>query len=275
MLRALAIDHRAQFDELADRLGADRARIAGFKQLAMTAALKVAGGRPGFGMLLDGRYGRRALFAAEGKGLWLARPVELPGSRPLAFEPGRDLGSHLTEWPATQTVKCLCFYHPDDAADLKARQEESLLSLTEACRSVGRELLIEIIAGKHGALGPDSIARVLDRLYEIGIMPDWWKLEPQASPDAWGAIAETIARRDPYCRGIVLLGLEASEDALEDSFRMAAACRTVKGFAVGRTIFSAAAEAWLAGEMSDVSAIADMASRFARLTDAWDRLRPA
>jgi 5-dehydro-2-deoxygluconokinase len=272
-LRALAIDHRAQFEALADRLGADRARIGAFKRLALRAALAVAEGQPGFGMLLDGRYGRAALFEAEGRGLWLGRPVEQPGSRPLAFEPGRDLGSHLVEWPVTQTVKCLCFYHPDDEPALKARQEEQLLALSEACQAVGRELLVEIIAGKHGALGEDTIARILDRLYEIGLRPDWWKLEPQATPGAWAAIADSIARHDPYCRGVVLLGLEAPEEALEAAFRSAAACPAVKGFAVGRTIFAAAAEAWLAGAMSDEAAIADMAARFARLTAAWDRLR--
>jgi 5-dehydro-2-deoxygluconokinase len=272
-LRALAADHRAQFEALADRLGAERARIADFKRLAVRAALAVAKGEPGFGMLLDGRYGRSALFGAEGQGLWLARPVELPGSRPLAFETGRELGSHLVEWPATQTVKCLCFYHPDDEPALKSRQEEKLLALDEACRTVGRELLVEIIAGKHGALADDTIARVLDRLYAIGVKPDWWKLEPQATPVAWTAIADSIARHDPYCRGVVLLGLEAPEDALEAAFRCAAGCPAVKGFAVGRTIFAAAAEAWLAGAMSDEAAVGDMAARFARLTAAWDRLR--
>src|SRR5262249_51792761 len=211
-LRALAIDHRAQLEALADRLGAARARIAAFKRLALRAALAVAKGEPGFGMLLDGRYGREALFEAEGQGLWLARPVELPGSRPLAFEAGRDLASHLVEWPGTHTVKCLCFYHPGDEAALKAPQEEMLLALGEACRNVGRELLVEIIAGKHGILGEDTVARVLYRLYEIGLKPDWWKLEPQATPAAWAGIADIIARHDPYCRGVVLLGLEAAEE---------------------------------------------------------------
>ena len=63
----------------------------------------------------------KALYAAAGHPFWIGRPVEQPGSRPLDFEGGGDLGSHLVEWPVIQTVKCLCFYHPDDADDLKAR----------------------------------------------------------------------------------------------------------------------------------------------------------
>ena len=60
-LMALAIDHRAQLEELADKAGAPRARIGDFKVLAVAAATKVADGQPGFGMLLDGTYGREAL----------------------------------------------------------------------------------------------------------------------------------------------------------------------------------------------------------------------
>ena len=54
-------------------------------------------------------------------------------------------------------------------------------------RKVGRELLIEIIAGKHGRSTDDTIARALAELYALGIKPDWWKLEPQASAARLGA----------------------------------------------------------------------------------------
>ena len=74
-------------------------------------------------------------------------------------------------------------------------------------------MLIEIIAGKHGPLEDDTVARVLEELYALGIKPDWWKLEPQASAAAWTNIGAVIDRHDPYCRGIVLLGLEAPEAA--------------------------------------------------------------
>jgi 5-dehydro-2-deoxygluconokinase len=80
---ALAIDHRAQLEAMADAAGAPRERIAAFKELAVDAALRVAAGRPGYGMLLDGTHGRAALFRVAGHPeLWLARPVERPGSRP-------------------------------------------------------------------------------------------------------------------------------------------------------------------------------------------------
>ncbi|WP_181708621.1 bifunctional 5-dehydro-2-deoxygluconokinase/5-dehydro-2-deoxyphosphogluconate aldolase [Chthonobacter rhizosphaerae] len=269
-LMALAIDHRAQLEEIADRAGADRGRIADFKVLAVEAAARVARGREGFGMLLDGTHGGKALFKAARHPFWIGRPVEKPGSRPLDFDRMPDLGSHLTEWPVGHTVKCLCFYHPDDPDDLKARQERELLRLADAARTVGRELLVEIIAGRHGPLGDDTVAAVLTRLYDLGIRPDWWKLEAQASPAAWARIEAVIAANDPWCRGIVLLGLEAPAEELAEAFRVAATSRLVKGFAVGRTIFADAAPRWLAGSITDEAAVADMAGRFEGLVAAWD-----
>ena len=111
-----------------------------------------------FGLLLDGTYGREALFEAAEHGFWIGRPVEKPGSRPLAFETP-DLGSHLAEWPLAHTVKCLCFYHPGDPPELKERQEAALVAVQDACRTTGRELLIEIIASKHGEVADDDRRR--------------------------------------------------------------------------------------------------------------------
>ncbi len=268
-LIALACDHRMQLEALADKLGASHARLGAFKKLAVEAAARVADGREGFGTLIDMKHGREALFAAERKNLWIGRPVELPGSRPLRFETGADLGSHLAEWPVIHTVKALSFYHPDDPAPLRKDQDEHLMAVHEACRVAGKECLIEIIAGKHGKLHSDTVASVLDHLYRLGVKPDWWKLEPQADPEAWAAIDAVIAKHDPHCRGVILLGLEAPEAELLAAFAAARASRFVKGFAIGRSVFGPAAEAWLAGSMDDEAAISDMAARFSRLAEAW------
>lgn len=270
-LVALAIDHRAQFEEMAAEAGAPRERIEAFKRLAVDAAARVAAGRPGFGMLLDGVYGREALFRAADHGFWIGCPVEKPGSRPLDLEiEGQgSIGAHLSEWPVTHTAKVLCFYRPDDSEEMKLRQERELRRVFDACRSVGRELLVEIIASKHGPVDDTTVASVIHRLYAIGIKPDWWKLEQQRSDASWAAIAREIETGDPHCRGIVLLGLEAPAEELAAAFRVAARCPSVKGFAVGRTIFAEPARAWLNGTIDDEAAVSDMASRFGRLVEAW------
>ena len=274
LLMALAIDHRSQLVDVARELGVPETRIPAFKRLAVAAAARVAKGRPGYGMLIDERFGRDAFFDAMKQNFtWIGRPVELPGSKPLKFEFSQDIGSQLVAWPVEHCIKCLCFYHPDDPAALKAEQQEKLKSLFEAARKVGRELLIEIIAGKNGPLNDDTIARAMRELYDLGIKPDWWKLEPQASETAWAKIEAVIAEFDPFCRGIVLLGLEAPAEELEKAFAATLAAPSVKGFAVGRTIFADAARQWLGGKMDDEAAIADMAARFEGLTNAWLKTR--
>jgi 5-dehydro-2-deoxygluconokinase len=268
-LMALAVDHRAQLEKIADEAGAPRERIGAFKRLAVDAAAAVAAGRPGYGMLLDGKYGREALFRAADHNFWIGRPVEEPGSRPLDFEFGGSLGAKLIEWPIGHTIKCLCFYHPDDSEEMKARQERELSRLYDAARTIGRELLIEIIAGKHGPVDENSIARVLERLYSLGIKPDWWKLEGQETPEAWSHIARVVDAADPLCRGVILLGLEAPEEDLARAFKIARSCELVKGFAVGRTIFVEPAQEWFSGKIGDAEATERMAATFGRLCALW------
>src|SRR5208337_5446395 len=142
--------------------------------------------------------------------------------------------------------------------EMKARQERELLRLYDAARTLGRELLIEIIASKNGPVQDDTTARVLARLYAIGVKPDWWKLEGQPSRAAWEAVARAVKDGDPLCRGVVLLGLEAPEEDLAQAFALARDCELVKGFAVGRTIFVVPAVDWFAGRIGDHEAVERM-----------------
>ena len=71
----------------------------------------------------------------------------------------------------------------------------------------------------------------------------------------------------------MVLGLDAPEAELADSFAVAAAFPLVKGFAVGRTIFGAVARAWLDGDLTDGEAVEEMARRYGRLCGIWDKAR--
>lgn len=270
-MKALAIDHRLQLEDMAGGDAQKLARIPALKVLAVKAAAQVADGRDGFGMLLDDKYGRDALYAASAiPNFWVAKPIELPGSRPLQFEFSQDLGSRLVDWPVDHCIKVLCFYHPDDEAGLREVQIAKLRAAYDAARKVGRELLVEIISSKHGALKDDTAARALADVYAAGIKPDWWKLETQPGVEAWGQIDAVIEANDPFCRGVVLLGLDAPLAELVAGFAAAKTAKSVKGFAVGRTIFGDVARAWLDGRMNDDEAVAEMARRFAGLVSAWD-----
>jgi 5-dehydro-2-deoxygluconokinase len=172
-------------------------------------------------------------------------------------------------------VKVLCFYHPDDDAETKAKQEDTVLRLFHACRRNRLEMLLEIIPSKVAPVNDTTSAQVISRFYDLGVYPDWWKLEPFATDAAYQAACTAITTRDPHVRGIVVLGLDASEESLSASLALAAGHDLVKGFAIGRTIFGDAARGWLAGKLTDEEAVLDMANKYRRLCGIWDKARSA
>jgi len=269
--RIFAFDHRLQFEQMD---GYSPERIGDFKKLCLGATHQVAAGQPGYGILCDFRLGRDALYAAAGTGLWIGNTVEWPGSRPLALEPalGPDYGG-LSEWPLEHVIKVLAFCHPDDDAEMWDSQLATLKRLFTAARRNNQEFLLEIIPSKVGPVDDDTNPTLIQRFYDEGIYPDWWKLEPFKTKAAWAKVVASIKRNDPYTRGIVILGLDAPEADLAASFEIAAGFDLVKGFAVGRTIFGEVARSWLAGRTTDAEAISEMARRYARLCGVWDGAR--
>tara|TARA_R110002167_G_C12706816_1_gene654879 strand:- start:23168 stop:25093 length:1926 start_codon:yes stop_codon:yes gene_type:complete len=270
-VKTFAFDHRLQLEEMD---GYSLKKAGAFKRLCLDAALQVQNGQPGFGILCDNRIGRRALHAASGSGLWIGRPTELPGSRPIEFEPelGEDFGQ-LREWPRENVVKLLVFCHPDDDVDTKKTQEERVKRLFTAARRNDLEFLLEVIPSKVGPVDDMTTPKLIQQFYDVGVYPDWWKLEPFKTDAAWSNAVEAIGRNDSRTRGIVVLGLDAPQSELAASFALAARQPLVKGFAVGRTIFGDAARAWMQNEMSDADAVDHMAARFAGLCDVWDAAR--
>ncbi len=269
----LAFDHRMQLEELADRHGASHARIHTFKKLIAQGARQGAGQRSGVGIIVDGRFGEDVFPPMTGKGWWVARPVELPGSRPLQFEAGAHLATAMRTWPGEHVAKCLVSYHPHDALALREVQLQRLAELQKASVDTFHEFLIEVIPPRDMPSDSSTLAEALEQIYRAGIFPDWWKLPPAATAQEWEGITEVITRHDPHCRGVLILGLEASEDKLERSFHVAAPHAICRGFAVGRSIFADAATAWFSGRMSDADVVQDIAERYARLISLWDAAR--
>ena len=272
-LFVFAFDHRNQFFEWAQQAGCDEARIARLKQLFVEAVAETEearGIRGRIGILCDDRYGQDALNAATGRGWWIGRPVEVPGSNPLVFDRGRSIGTTLIAWPQEHVVKCLVQFHPDDAIENRLEQEAQIRTLYDAVQASGHELLLEIIPPKSLPRETDTVYRALKRLYNLGIYPEWWKLEPMDHAQ-WRAIDALIAERDPYCRGVVLLGLNAGIDTLTSAFRDARDSATCRGFAVGRTIFQEPSRGWLADRLDDAELKRAIRANFETLIDAWRR----
>ena len=270
---AFAFDHRRHFEDLAERHGVSRDRIPAFKKLAFRATQAAVADGTSAGIIADSQYAREVLEQAADTRLWIGRPIEQPGSRPLRFEGGPDVGSTLDEWPVDHTVKCLLLYHPDDPETLRVEQEERVVQLFSACRAAGLDLLLEVIASKHGPIDDGTVAAVIERFYSIGVYPDWWKLEDPRGRAAWARITDAIDRHDPHCRGVLLLGLDAPEDDIRKALSAAAIEPICKGFTIGRTIFGATADDWFAGRVSDRDAVRRMAEVYSRLIATWREAR--
>jgi 5-dehydro-2-deoxygluconokinase len=277
-LCVMAFDHRSQFFDMAREAGVSDAKIPALKKLLVQAAAQVENERQmqgHTGVLIDGGdYGRDALASATGRGWWVGRPVELPGSRPLRFDGTRSIGSNLVHWPTEQVVKCLVHYHPDDAFALRLEQEQTVLELWEATRASGNELLLEIIlpkaltvAGQEDA----AVLRAVKRFYNLGVKPEWWKLAPMRAV-GWKSLELLVAERDPHCRGAVILGLNQPIPHLVASFRNATN-PIVKGFMVGRSLWMDESLAWLRGEIDDAQFVNRVAANYTVLVDAWRNRR--
>ena len=271
-LYVLAFDHRAQFIGMARDAGVGLERIKQLKTLILQAGQEVSGeaGLQGkAGILCDSSFGQHVLNEVTGSGYWLGRPIEQPGSRPLRLEHG-DIGTQLVNWPLEQVVKCLVVYHPDDKQALRLEQEHMIKEIHEACRRSGHELLLEIILPETMTVSDGIYLRAVERLYDLGVKPDWWKLPPQ-SAQGWDYMASLITAQDPYCRGILILGLDAPKAELKAGFAAAANQPLVKGFAVGRSIFGQPSRDWFAGNIDDYALVEQIKNNYCDLITLWQQ----
>ncbi|MFM7346097.1 MAG: 5-dehydro-2-deoxygluconokinase [Tagaea sp.] len=269
LVMALAFDHRIQLEKMVDAAGAPRARLHRLKDLLADVVLDVAKDTKGAGVLCDDRWGEAALWKMSGKGLWIGRPVEAPGVFPLDLQHGPDPALVMRAWPEEHVVKCLMFWHPDDLPEERAAQEAILAKATRAAQGTGHEMLIEVIASRGRPSWPDAVPAAMKRLYDIGLEPEWWKLPPPVSSQDWDRLETLIDERDPLCRGVLLLGLDASEAEIAAGFKLARGRKWAKGFAVGRTAFAKPAQAWLENALDDAGLVRDVAAAYRRLIAAW------
>jgi 5-dehydro-2-deoxygluconokinase len=237
---------------------------AGLTQLVVATLVGQTATGTGFGVLLAGAPGARALAAAHGSALWRACALE---PRP-PLEPG--LAAELLQWPSGLTVVFRCHADPRDAAVLAAGAERALLEVAAACRTQGRELLLEIRAAAGAGLEP---APLLARVYALGVRPDWWLLDAQPDPAPWQDCAEVIGAHDEHCRGILMACAEVPTTGA--AARLAAAGGPfVRGLVVGRSIVAPAAHALSRGQLSDEALAAELARRCAQLAASWSAAQP-
>lgn len=276
-LAAFAFDHRHQFIAMAKKHGRNEAAIDDFKSLALGAASRVmreAGdeGAQTMGILVDDRLGRSALHKASDLDCWIGRPIEESGVFPLSLEETPDIGSRLAQWPANHCVKVLLPYRSDDPIDIVDGHEKLIVQLFDACQQTNHEMLLEIITARPDKpTAGDQVPLIIERMYQLGVFPDWWKLEPVDKPEFWAQCGDVVRAHDPHVQGIIVLGKEAPSNVLATAFAAAKTEPLVKGFAIGRTIFADVADSWFKGELTDDAARDSMANRYRNLVALWDK----
>jgi 5-dehydro-2-deoxygluconokinase len=270
-LRVLALDHRWQLEEVVDELGVDRERLRELKILLARAFQKVAEGDHSAGVLIDDIYGDKALEELTGSGVWISRAVEVAKSRPVEFVGGPNPAATLRTWPEEHVVKCNLYMHPGDDAETKELQEQRVRQLYDACINNDRRLLLEVQPTQGTTYDENSMVELLERFYEIGVRPDWWKLPPDKVPELWQRIGDVVREHDPYCAGVLVLGQGLEEAKLGTFFAAAASEPLCNGFAIGRSIYGDQARRWLAGEIDDGELMSSVAQAYERISSLWQQ----
>jgi len=231
----LAIDHRSYFDQWPEE------QTVAFKQIVREAFEQVSETNKG-------------IITDHGPGDF--RCIEKPGAVPLEFLNGEEARHILESWPKQIGVKVLCPLTDDHTVTL-----QQLKRLHIACLSTDRELLIEFIDPSL-----TKIAHIILLCYQNDIQPDWWKLPPHSDPISWAFISKLIDRHDPHCKGILLLGQNQTINGLVAMLKQWST--HIRGFAVGRSIWGAAAEKFKAGSEEDLKT--DIINNFTTLVRKYN-----
>jgi 5-dehydro-2-deoxygluconokinase len=113
-------------------------------------------------------------------------------------------------------VKCLVFFHPEDAHGLRWAGAENRRGVPACCQS-GHELLLEVILPATMPRSTSSTCAHLP-LLQPRHLPGLVEAAA-ALAEGWTALSEIIERRDPHCRGVVILGLDAPAEQLRADFK--------------------------------------------------------
>lgn len=289
----LAFDHRESFERtlfgISGRAPTDeeRAAISDAKALVFEGfRLAAASGRvpaDGAGVLVDEEFGADMARAAAREGFVLAMPAERSGQAEFDFEYGDAFGEHVEAFDAT-FCKVLVRFNPEGDADANARQVARLALLSGWLREQGRRFLFELLvpptpeqlARAGGDAGhvdreqrPGLMLRAIADLQARGVEPDVWKIEGLDDPHDCRRIAEATraeGRDDVAC---VVLGRGADEAAVERWLRAGAGIPGYVGFAIGRTIWWDAVDAYVRGSVDRGAAASAVAERYGRFVDVY------
>jgi len=269
-LQVLAFDHRIQFEEACRVAGQDPAIIKAFKQQVYVGFREIHAGDPRRAILVDPIYGERIAVDAVNQGVAAGMPIEASGAHPIQWiDATRSLYEQLLTRPADLFVKVLWKYHPELPVAERAHQMRMLRELGQVTDRLERRLMLEFIVADGFEYDAASTVATIDEVYQAGVYPFWWKIAALNDIDSWREVTSAIEARDPDAR-IVVLGQGRGMEAIASAFRVVRSTHHANGFAIGRTIFQPAWEAFLAGDLEASAIPAQLAERYRAILDAWE-----
>jgi len=296
-LYLMAFDHRGSFEQ--GLFGASapvsanvHEQITAAKELIFDAHLQaLTAGAPASacGVLVDEEFGASVARRARKEGVPLAMPVERSGQDEFSFEYGAEFGAHIEEFDPT-FAKVLVRYNPEGDATVNRRQTGQLGTLSRWLRKHDRKFLFELLVPAtteqldrfeghqrdyDRQLRPALVVDVIKAMQDADVEPDVWKIEgldDRAACEAVVAQARSDGRHGVTC---IVLGRGADESQVIDWCKIGASVDGFDGFAVGRTLWQDALQAYLAGAKTREQAVDQIAQRYRDVIDAYRGAEPA
>jgi myo-inositol catabolism protein IolC len=291
-LYILAFDHRGSFQKRMFGIEGDPTpeqteTIADAKRLIFEGMVEAVnrGAEAGTtGVLVDEQFGSNIPQLARDHGLKLAMPVEKSGQDEFDFEYGDDFPEHINKFDPDFS-KVLVRYNPAGDAEMNRDQLARLKRLADWLHDNGRKFLFELLvpategqlASVEGdtdrydaELRPALMREAIKAIQDFGIEVDIWKIEGVDLREDDEMLAEK-ARTGPGREGVVcvVLGRGASTQKVEQWLQAASPVDGFIGFAIGRSIWWDALEAYLASELEREAAAAQIAENYLHFIDVY------
>ena len=283
-LLILAMDHRESFGRSLFGVTGDRpdenqrAAMESAKRLIYAglaqARAQLPAGRAG--VLVDERYGRPVVEAAQSDGVLLAVPVEHSGRDWFELEWGPAWLAHLVS-VRPDFAKVLVRDNPAFPSERRQPQLRTLREVSEALDGLAVPLLYELLVPatdeQRAAAGgtadaydrdvrPGLVTQVIADNQNAGVEPAIWKVEGLETAEAARAVVAQIRAggRDDACA--IVLGRDAPASRLEHWLAVAAPVEGFVGFAIGRSIWEDPIAEHNHGTAGEEETIAQIAGRY-------------
>jgi myo-inositol catabolism protein IolC len=265
-LYLLAFDHRGSFAKglfgVAGTPSAEDAdRISDAKAVIFEGYLEsLSRGVPreAAGLLVDEEFGAEIARKATADGAILAMPVEKSGQDEFDFEYGHEFGAHVEAFePAF--AKALVRYNPEGDRVMNERQAARLRALSDWLHATSRRFLFELLvpptpdqlaavdddADRYDIeMRPNLVIGAIEELQAAGVEPDVWKIEGLDRREDCARVADAARAGGRDGVACIVLGRGADDAKVESWLRAGSGVPGFRGFAIGRTLWWDALEAY-------------------------------